>query len=87
MRIDANRSSLKAKLLWRKSKKAKKKQLVGSLTEAPLKKGLHSFTVKLNRKGLKHLDKLGELKLTLSVKVTPPQGVAAVASRNLTLKP
>ena len=87
VRIGANRSSLNARLFWQASKSAKKKPLVGSLTEAPLKKGLHSFTVKLNKKGLKRLEKLGKLKLTLAVKVTPPQGAAAAASKQLTLKP
>jgi len=85
VRIPANRSSLKGKLLWRKSKT---KQLVfGSLTEAPLKRGLHSFTVKLNGKGKGELAKLGSLKLTLSVAVTPPQGAVAKASKAVKLKP
>jgi Glycine rich protein len=86
VRIGATRSSLKAKLLWRKTRK--RKQLVlGNLTEAPLQKGLHSFTVKLNGMGKGKLAKLGLLKLTLSVAVTPPQGVVAKASKPLKLKP
>jgi Glycine rich protein len=86
VRIGASRSALKAKLLWRKTRKSK--QLVlGNLTEAPLKKGLHSFTVKLNGMGKGKLAKLGLLKLTLSVAVTPPQGVVAKASKPLKLKP
>jgi hypothetical protein len=91
--IPANRSSLKATLLLAKAKGGSKRALagkkltVGSLTEAPLKKGLHSFTVKLNGKGKKKLAKLGKLKLILSVKVTPPQGAVAVASKSVTLKP
>jgi hypothetical protein len=94
VRIFANRSALKAKLFWRKGTGGKgtralaaKKALVGSLTEAPLKKGLHSFTVKLNRSGKQSLARLGMLKLTLEVKVTPPKGVAAVGRKKLTLKP
>jgi hypothetical protein len=81
--IAANRSSLKAKLLPAKGTQAS----VGSLAEAQLKKGLHSFTVELNRKGRKSLARLGKLKLTLEVKVIPPQGAIGVASRRLTLKP
>ncbi|HEV7614749.1 MAG TPA: glycine-rich protein [Solirubrobacterales bacterium] len=92
--IPANRSALKATLSWQTGSGGKGsrvlaagKALVGSLTEAPLKKGLHSFTVKLNKRGKKSLAKLGKLKLTLEVRVTPPRGAAAVASKKLTLKP
>jgi hypothetical protein len=73
VQIRASRSSLKAKLLWQKARNSK--QLVfGSLVEAPLKKGLHSFTVKLSGKGQKKLAALGALKMELSVAVTPPRG-------------
>jgi hypothetical protein len=85
VRVPANRSSLKAKLLWRQSKA--KQLVVGSLTEAPLKQGLHSFTVKLNGLGKGKLARLGSLKLTLSVAVTPPQGAVAKASKPVKLKP
>ncbi|HTT95468.1 MAG TPA: glycine-rich protein [Solirubrobacterales bacterium] len=84
--IPSSRSTLNAKLRWNNPAK-KKSLLVGKLTEAPLKKGLHSFTVKLNGKGKKALEQRGKLKLTLEVRVTPPQGAAAVGTRHLTLKP
>jgi Glycine rich protein len=83
--IVSDRSTMNAKLLWRKSPE-KKPLLVGKLTEGPLKKGLHSFTVGLNRKGEKHLEQLGELKLTIEVRVTPPQGALAIGGKRLTLK-
>jgi hypothetical protein len=84
--VRASRSALKARLFWQKTKKAKR-LLVGSLTQAPLAKGLHSFTVNLDRKAVALLEKLGKLKLTLEVTVTPPQGAATVAIKKVTLKP
>jgi hypothetical protein len=85
VQIPANRSTLKAKLLWQKTKK---KQLVfGSLNEGALKKGLHSFTVNLNGRGKGKLARLGSLKLTLSISVIPPQGAVAKAAKRVTLKP
>jgi hypothetical protein len=86
VQIPANRSLLKAKLLWQKTKESK--QLIfGNLTEGPLKKGLHSFTVKLNGNGKSKLAALGSLKLTLSVAVIPPQGAVAKAWKKVKLKP
>jgi hypothetical protein len=85
VQIDTARSSLKAKLLWQKSKK--KRLVFGSLNEGALKKGLHSFTVRLNGAGKAKLEKLGSLKLTLQVAVIPPQGAVAKATRSVTLKP
>jgi hypothetical protein len=77
--------NLEPQALWKTGKK-KKPLVVGKLTEGPLKMGLHSFTLKLNAKGLKGLERLGKLKLILSVKVTPPQGAVATASKDVTLK-
>jgi hypothetical protein len=85
VRVTTDRSLLNAKLLWRASKGSK--QLVfGRLVEGPLKKGLHSFTVKVNRKGTKRLEQLGKLKLTLEVRVTPPQGSVLSGGKGLALK-
>ncbi len=92
--VAADRSALKAKLLWQKPgggnghrALAALQSVVGSLTEAPLKPGLHSFTVKLSRGGKKSLSTLGKLKLKLEVTITPPQGAIAVGTKALTLKP
>lgn len=86
VQVPASRSALKANLLWQKTKGSK--QLVfGKLTEAPLKKGLHSFTVKLNGSGKGELAKLGALKLILAVAVTPPEGPVAKATKRVMLTP
>ncbi len=94
VRIPAARSALKVRLLWQKPRGSNGRRtlfaaqaVVGSLTEAPLKKGLHSFTVKLNKRGKKSLARFGKLKLTLEVRITPPQGAVAVGAKKLTLKP
>jgi len=85
VKIVANRSSLKARLFWQKRKGGKRLQ-VGSVVKTPLSKGLRSFTVKLNERGLGPLKRLKTLKLTLVVTVIPPQGAIAQANKRVTLK-
>ena len=86
VRIPADRSLLKVKLLWRASN-GSKALVFGKLVDGPLKRGLHTFTVGLNARGKGKLAALGSLQLSLAVAITPPQGAVATAARNVKLKP
>jgi hypothetical protein len=59
---------------------------VGRSVKNDLPSGTAKFSIKLSSRALKAIKKKGKLALTVKIKLTPPGGAAAKATKSVTLK-